>query len=225
MQKDPLFGICIITTVLLVLGSLTNVVGYQMVQSLNKKIIKDNIDQKELLFKTIIDIANNKEIQNIIQKSESKGVLKRFLQESNTKLLLMKIKMRFNVFLPSPPFLTKRYLEYVNNMSLRLFKIFDTSKIHSILEQFRVDSQMIQKEIVAVIEKNNELNKKIEQLSDLPCECEKDKTTIWSFPVICTFLVPLFIFALVLGIKFQIYWPMNIIILIGTILNCFWPHL
>ena len=55
-------------------------------------IAKDNIlpekkseiikidNTKELLFETILDIANNKEIQNIIQKSEIKGSLIRFLQ-------------------------------------------------------------------------------------------------------------------------------------------------
>ena len=134
-------------------------------------IAKDTIspikksDTKELL-ETILDIANNKKIQDIIQKSE------------------------------------------INGSWIRSLKVL----------------VVIQKVIIRVIEKNDVLNKRLKQLLDLPCDCEKDYTTRWSFPVICTLLSPLWIIALVLGIKFQIYWPMNIMILIGTILNCFWPH-
>ena len=124
-------------------------------------------DTKELL-ETIKDLANNKEIQNIIQKSEVKGSPIRFQQ------LLGRL----------------------------------------------------QKEIIGAIEKNDVLNGRLKQLSDLPCDCEKDNnTTRWSFPVICLLLSPLFIFALMLSIKFQNDYPLTIMWFIGTILNCFWTHL
>jgi hypothetical protein len=41
MDKYPLIGVSIIAVVLLVLGSLTNVVGYQTVQSSSQKTIKE----------------------------------------------------------------------------------------------------------------------------------------------------------------------------------------
>jgi len=53
MRKNILIGVSISAIVLLVLSSLTNVVGYQVVQSSNQKSIKDDIDQKEFLFQTI----------------------------------------------------------------------------------------------------------------------------------------------------------------------------
>ncbi|MCX6662460.1 MAG: hypothetical protein NTY91_07930 [Euryarchaeota archaeon] len=70
MDKKPLIGISICAMVLLVLGSLSNVVGYQSVQSSNRNVIKERINQKELLFQTILDIANNKEIQDTTINSE-----------------------------------------------------------------------------------------------------------------------------------------------------------
>jgi hypothetical protein len=69
MDKKPLIVVSICAVVLLVLGSLSNVVGYQTVQSSNQSVIKERINQKELLFQTICDIANNKEIQRDIRKS------------------------------------------------------------------------------------------------------------------------------------------------------------
>ena len=46
MNKYPLIGVSICAVVLLILGSLSNVVGYQTVQSSSQKVIKDEVDQK-----------------------------------------------------------------------------------------------------------------------------------------------------------------------------------
>ncbi|MCX6661592.1 MAG: hypothetical protein NTY91_03480 [Euryarchaeota archaeon] len=48
MDKKPLIGVSICAVVLLILGSLSNVVGYQSVQSSNQKIINEEINQREL---------------------------------------------------------------------------------------------------------------------------------------------------------------------------------
>jgi hypothetical protein len=167
MQKGIFISINIIAVILLVLGSLTNVVGFQVAQSSNQKMMKDDIDLKKLLFQTILDIANNKEIQSIIQKFEIKGSPISFQQ------LLGRL----------------------------------------------------QKDIIGAIEKNDALNGRLKQLSDLPCDCEKDYTTRWSFPILCILLFPLFIFSFMLSFKFHIDEPINILMFIGsTYLNCFWTH-
>src|SRR5512136_3485121 len=75
MKQYPLIGISICAVILLILTSLSNVVGYQTVQSSNQQIINEEVNQRELLFQTIVDIANNKEIQRIILKSQiSRGI-------------------------------------------------------------------------------------------------------------------------------------------------------
>jgi len=98
-------------------------------------IAKDTIspekksDAKELL-ETILDIVNNKEIQDIIQKSEIKGSPIRFQQ------------------------LLGRLL----------------------------------KELIGFIEKNEVIKERIKQLSDLPCDCEKDNKPLWYPKLLCGFL-------------------------------------
>jgi len=75
MDKKPLIGVSILAVVFLVLGSLSHVVGYQSIQTSQQNLIKEKINQRELLFQTIVDIANNKEIQRIILKSQmSRGI-------------------------------------------------------------------------------------------------------------------------------------------------------
>jgi len=63
LLKKPLIGVSILAVVILLLGSLVNVVGYQTVQTSQNNLIKEKNNQKELLFQTILDLANNKEIQ------------------------------------------------------------------------------------------------------------------------------------------------------------------
>lgn len=59
-------GISTGSMVLLILASLTNVVGYQTIQSSQQSVIKEVVNQRKLLFKPIVDIANIKEIQKEI---------------------------------------------------------------------------------------------------------------------------------------------------------------
>jgi len=63
MKKYPLIGISIAVAVFIIVASFTNVVGIQSIESSNNKITTDEVDQKDLLFQTIIDLSKNKEIQ------------------------------------------------------------------------------------------------------------------------------------------------------------------
>ena len=171
MKKYPLIGISIVAVVLLVLGSLTNVVGYQQVQSSNQGVVNNEADPKELLFQTIVDIANNKEIQRIILKSEiSRG---RFF-DSDARLSIV-----------NTPVLTKNSLKQMYFIGLMLSKFISKSRINSLIDRYQVSNQRTQREVTAVIEENDTLNKEMNQLMGLHCDCEKNSTTIWHFLVLC----------------------------------------
>ena len=170
MDKKPLIGVSICAVVLLVMGSLSNVVGYQTVQTSQENVIKERINQRELLFQTIVDIANNKEIQRIILKSQ----------------------MSRGIFLTSEfPVLTKNQLKRMYFLGLILSKVFSKSRMQSMVGMYQFNNQEIQKEISSVIENNSILNAEITQLQDSECDCEKEGTMSWNFPIICTILMAL----------------------------------
>jgi len=200
---------CLGAIIILVFVSLTNVVGYQSVQSSNQKVIKDEVDQKELLFQTIVDIANSKEIQRIILKS----------QISSGKFFNSDVK--FSVF--NTPVLTKNQLKSMYLVGLLLSKFISKSRMHSIIEKYRVNNPALQKEINAVIEKDTTLNGEITQLSSSPCDCENENTTrLWNFPVLCTLLLPLFILSFGALIRNHNGYYFEIMLIIGFALNCYW---
>jgi hypothetical protein len=222
MAKTPLIVVSIAIAGLIVLASCTNVFGVQTVTSSDQKIISNEIDQKELLFQTILDIANKQEIQNIIQNSETNGGLEIFLRAAGAKPLLINLKTRLSALSSSPSIFTKRYLNHAYNIGLILSKTLSTSKIQSLLECFQESNQGLQKEITAVIEKNDKLDKKIEQLSDLPCDCENDNTNGWFFGkiLLCLFLYSLAYFVTFYALLFNDFTLLTILFDLGAKYNC-----
>jgi hypothetical protein len=211
MDKKPLIGVSILAVVLLMMGSLSNVVGYQSVQTSQQNVIKERINQRELLFQTIVDIANNKEIQRIILKSQmSKGI-----------------------FSPSGiPVVTKNQIRQMYFIGLILSKVIYKSRIQSMVQQNQLGNPEIQEEISAVIEKDAILNAEINQLSNSECDCENEITaSLWHFPAICTilFLILLFDVFFYRFISDFLHKPYNIfyyfaflLFFYGMSLECFW---
>ena len=211
MNKYPLIGGSICAVVLLVLASLTNVVGFQTVQSSNQKIITDEVNEKDLLFQTIVNMANNKEIQRVILGSELIG--KRFYDPG----------MRFSTF--TPPIVTKRFLNFAYQMGLILSKTFSKIMIHPLRERYRMDNVEMQREISSVIEKDSTLKREMKQLSDIKCDCGNDGTT-WGYTIICTLLYPLYLFLdwVIIG-YYGIYFLralFEIILTFGQNAQCWW---
>jgi len=133
---------------------------------------KNTIDQKELLFQTILDIVKNKEIQQII------------LNYGIKRGGFFNLDTRFLVF--TPHVLTKTELNTAYHIGLILSKNFDVSRISSMFERYRGSNQVLQKEITAVIEKDATIKGELTQLSNSKCNCEDiSGVTTWAFPVIC----------------------------------------
>jgi hypothetical protein len=196
MDKKPLIGVSILAVVLLVLGSLSTVVGYQSVQTSQQNTIKERINQRELLFQTIVDIANNKEIQRIILKSQ----------------------MNRGIFPTSEiPVLTKNQLRQMYFVGLILSKFISKSRMQSLVGKYQFNNQEMQKEISSVIEKDNTLNAELTQLENSECDCEKENTADWYFPVICSVLLILY----VLLDMFEV-WSYNIFLFARHTLQCGW---
>ncbi len=178
IRKWLAIGISTVSVIILILTSLTNVVGYQSVQTTQQNLIKERINQKELLFQTIVDIANNKEIQRIILKAQ----------------------MSRGIFPTSEfPVVTKNQLKMMYLLGLILSKVVSKSRINSIVGMYQFSNQEIQKDITTVIEKDKTLNSEINQLKNSECDCESNRAMTWSFPIICGILT-----IIILGLFFII---------------------
>jgi hypothetical protein len=137
------------------------------------------VDQKELLFQVILDIANNREIQKIIMNYEMR---RGGFFNSGVRFLVI-----------TPHFFTKLELNAVYHIGLIFSRTVGASRMHSMPERYQVSSQGIQDEITAVIEKDATLKAEITQLSNSKCDCENNTgVKPWNFPILCSFLYVLF---------------------------------
>ena len=230
MKRIKLIVMSTVSVVVLILASFSIVVGYQTVQSTNQNKINEEVDQRELLFQTIVDIANNKEIQQIILNSQIKrgGVL----YPDEIFLLL------------DTPTITKNQIKQMYFIGLLFKGMFSKSKMQSILEQNRFNSQEMQQEITAVIEKDATLNREVTQILNSECDCDNEQTSSWGFPILCSILnvlmiIPLILFAFgsslgALGLWFRLVGLIGYVIVmialpiiyaiinVGTIFDCNW---
>ena len=206
MDKYPLIGVSICAVILLILASLSNVVGYQTVQSSNQKAINSEVNSKELLFQTIVDIINNKDIQRIILKHQI------------NREGFFNPEPRYSIF--NTPMLTKNQLKHMYLVGLMFSKTISKSRIHSMLERYRSSNQGLQKEITAVIEKEATLNGELTQLSTSKCDCgNNSEITSWPFPVICTILTIMLFFTML--IAWWLHIGNDLLIILGTLFGLF----
>jgi hypothetical protein len=166
MKKVVLTWFSILAVVLLVLGSQANVVGYQTVQS----SVKERLNQKDLLFQTICDLANNKEVQKAIL--ESQGKFQNPFPASQ---------------LTSFPTITKRQLNFMYFLGVVLYKTMGKARISSLTRQYPEMSIQTKDKIDAIIGKDAKLSKEILQLSESDCHCYNE-TGINYRPVACFIL-------------------------------------
>jgi hypothetical protein len=185
MEKKLLIGGSICAIVLLVLGSLTNVVGYQTVHSSNQSAIPTRRNQMELLYNTLIDLANNRGIRGIVLQSQASSG--GFVHLGRSHLISDALVV------------TKDDIKHLYIFGLVLSKILGKSRIHSMVERYRFVSQGMQKEITGFIEKDDALSRRMAQLSTEGCECENADIPHWNFPILCTLLMPLLLPILFIG--------------------------
>jgi hypothetical protein len=206
MKKLVLAGISILAVCLLVLGSLSNVVGFQTVQTSQQNLIKERVDQKDLLFQTICDVANNQDVQKTILQSQGK-----FLTSFPTPELT------------SFPTVTKKQLNMMYCLGIVLSRMIGKNRMVSMAKEHPKMSVQTKEKFDAIIENNPTLSQEMTQLSLLDCPSCSESKINWTFPVICTILFPIFVICFIIALLDDfIFWPLVIIDGIGLMLHCFW---
>jgi hypothetical protein len=197
-NKKPLIGASLCAVILLFLGSLSNVIGYHTFQDSQQNVIIESIDRRELLFPTIVDIVNNKEVQRIIQKSHMRQGL---FPESNI------------------PIVTKNQLKQMYILGLLFSRFISPSRMQSMVGKYQLISPEVQQEINSVIEQNPTLDKEMNQLSNSECNCENEDINPRNFLILCKILYYLQAPIVILGYVF-FHFPIISLIIDGIIIIC-----
>lgn len=225
-QKQMIFGAVLSVFILVSTPVLANTFQAESTSPIKETLITDKIEPKEVIFQTIIDIGKNKDIQNLIENSKFEiGSNKEKSALLFTKLFMKNPKLLF-FMLTKRPVLSKSYLNYVYNLGLEIKSILGISELKSIASCIKINKPEIQEEFLKIVEENNELRSKMDEIAFLNCDCYNwgdMKSNDWNFPVICLILgimifIGFFIFATTgAGGDFIV-----LLVNIGDAFNCGW---
>ena len=184
-------------------------------------ITKEELEPKDYLFETIIEIANNPEVKELFEEYDykifnldydNKGIIIQILFK-NPRLLFSKLFTK--------PKITNEYLNSVLNEGCEIVDIIGEEKALEMIKSVKLTNPEIVDELHNIVLNDKELTNRISTLEELNEELKPDKP-FWDNPIICSFLmlsaVPIYCFFMLLGLLAEslegnqiLYWTLAII--------------
>jgi hypothetical protein len=146
-----------------------------------------DIEPKDYLFQTIIEIAKNPDFKNLLEQ-QSYDLFKIDIDRSIcNKILLKSPRMVFSTLFIKPS-ISIEYLNKCYNNGIRISKFLGEEKVLEIMESVEVKDIGIYEKLNKIITEDEELSIKLETLKEMNRELNT-KPLDWNFPIICLMLL------------------------------------
>ena len=157
-----------------------------------------DIEPKDYLFQTIIDIANNPEIKNLLKQNNHDLFTSDYdYKKIYSELLVRNPRLLFSMLFTKPS-KTYNYLEKCYNDGIEITKIIGEHEVARILESIDISDIELFDEINNIITKNDVLSNRISLLKDLNYDLKSNK--LWdNYPIICSILFAIMIYEIISG--------------------------
>jgi hypothetical protein len=162
------------------------------------QIEKNDVEKKDFLFQTIVDIANNEDFKNLLFEDKNNGF---FLDFDNNMRKVYRNILYQNPDLLSLLFLTKNSLtqnklEFAYEKGLELVNNIGEEKALELIESITITDPTISNGLSDILENNEEINNKIEEIRIMNQELNPSLPFDGN-PIICGILLMLtFTFAI-----------------------------
>jgi len=168
-----------------------------------EKII--DIEPKNYLFQTIIDIANNPEVKNLLEQHHNE-LFNVNIDRSVYRKLLLRNPRLFSSLLFTKPSMTHEYLDKCYNKGIEIVKILGEDKALELIESIEVSDTEVFDELNNIIFKDEKLSDKLSTLKEMNNELNSDM----GYPIICYLLfIPALAFAFIWAFLIMIYVILN----------------
>jgi len=158
---------------------------------------KADIDPKDTLFQTIIDIANNQEVINLFEKEKNNGFFFDFDNNINVYTnILLKNPELLNLLFLTKTSITHRNLELAYEKGYEIINKIGEDKAAEIVESITITNPRISNGLSNIFENNEEINNKISEIKVI--NQESNSALLFNrTPIICAILLMLtFTFAI-----------------------------
>lgn len=148
---------------------------------------KTNVEPKDYLFQTVIDIGNNPDVQKLLKQVDNELIDSDFDYKSIFHKLLLRKPNVLTSMLFTKPKLTTEYLNFLYNNGNEIINIIGEEKAIEIINSTKLTNRKIFNDVNSIIINDPELNAKITKLIELNTELKIDFPFI-KYPVICVIL-------------------------------------
>ena len=142
-----------------------------------------DVEPKYYLFQTIIDIANNPEV-NILFELYRNDLYRVDVDRSVYRKLLLRNPRLFSSLLFTKPSMTHEYLNKCYNKGIEIINILGEDKALELIESIGVSDTEVFDEFNNIISKDEELSNRLATLK----ETNKEQNSDWYYPIICSIL-------------------------------------
>jgi len=144
-----------------------------------------DIEPKDYLFQTIIDIANNPELKELLEQHKC-DLFKLNVDRSVYCKLFLRYPRLFGSLLFSKSSLTYEYLDRTYSNGIEITKIIGEDKALELIESIEVTDTEVLDEFNSIISKDEELSIRFETLKQM--NNESNSILGYPYPIICTIL-------------------------------------
>jgi hypothetical protein len=128
--------------------------------------IEEDIEPKDYLFETIVAIANNPDVKELLEENAQNIINFDFNNKYVFRQLLLKNPQLSSSLIFSKPKLTTQYLEKTYNHGIELINIFGEEKFLEMLDSVKLTNTKLLEDLNSIIKNDKELSNSIEILSD-----------------------------------------------------------
>jgi len=174
-----------------VIGIIVLFIGIAVQPSIATVSIDDEIDvdAKEYLFQTIIDIANNPDVRDFLKQNRHNMFVYDYDFKSVFRQILFKKTRIFFSMLFSKPSVTYRYLDDSCNRGCEITNILGEDKILEIVSSAGITKPEVFNELNNIIMNNEELSNRITALAEMNEVLKPDSPFEDYPPIICDILL------------------------------------
>ncbi len=145
-----------------------------------------DIEPKDYLFQTIIDIANNPDVKELLEQYKY-NLFKIDIDRSiYRKIFFRNPRLFFNTIFTKPS-MTIEYLDKCYNKGLDITNILGEDESLEIIENVEITDRKLFDELNNIITKDEELSNRLVTLKEMNSEL-KSVSPFWDHPIICSIL-------------------------------------
>ena len=148
--------------------------------------IEIDIEPKDYLFQTIIDIANNPDFKKLLEQYES-DIVKVDIDRSVYRKIFFRNPKLINQLIFTKPAMSHEYFNFAYNQGIKIVNILGEDKVLETKENLRITNTKLFDKLNNIITKDEKLSDRLETLKEMNKDIKLD--TPWDFPVICTILL------------------------------------